>query len=89
MHGVAEIRGTESGRCKMKVWTGRLLALFGLGAIVFAVPALSGCTASVSGTPPSPTVAPGVNTAPEPLENPDLQDSPVEESESVHATGTP
>jgi hypothetical protein len=50
---------------------------------------LCGCTPPSSGSSTPPVVSPGVNTAPEPTESTDFNQTPQEESESVHATGTP
>lgn len=72
----------------MNTRTGRAVAMIGLAGLLVAIPPMAGCTNPVGTSPSSPVVAP-VDTAPEPLENSDLQDSPQEESESVHATGTP
>lgn len=49
---------------------------------------LVGCAANTAVPPTGPAAAP-VNTSPEPLENPSIQDSPTEESGSVSATQAP
>ena len=62
-----------------------------IGAVTIALlglPLVVGCSTSQTSTPSAPVVAP-LNTNPEPTEDANVQQSPAEESESVHATSTP
>jgi hypothetical protein len=72
----------------MKPFTIRVALVVALAMSLLALPVLTGCSTSANTTPPAPVVAP-VNTSPEPTEDPNVSQSPAEESESVHATGTP
>lgn len=67
---------------------GAILVALMLALMSFVAPALTGCTVPSSTTPTAPIVAP-VNTNPEPTETTDFGENAAEESESVHATGTP
>jgi hypothetical protein len=78
-------RGTKMNVRSVK---GAIAVALMLALMSLAMPALTGCTVPSSTSPTAPVVAP-VNTNPEPTETTDFSQNATEESESVHATGTP
>jgi hypothetical protein len=72
----------------MRSGMARVVVVVALSVALVGLAALGGCAANTTGSQPAPGLAP-VNTNPEPLENPALQDSAAEESESTQPTQAP